>query len=272
MVIYPALPFRHSRYFTLIELLVVVAIIAILAALLLPALNLSRQRSQTMACASQLKQMGTAHLMYANDYDMYAISIKYANSINWWTMVASYATAIPAGKLNATGFKKHPSARQLVYCPTMAGFGFNEPPTSTTQQQDTNYTANYDLMADNPSSKAAKCPRLSSLKKPSATFLHTDSRGMPTVADPQCRTVTLSHPIHLRSDTASGAISYPHNGGSYMYNDTRGTINVVFVDGHVKSFRLKDRLPASDKAGPILPVAYSYPYGWVSVNDACLYE
>ena len=55
--------------FTLVELLVVVAIIAILAALLLPALGQARQRSRVVLCASNLRQSGVAVSVYAQEYE-----------------------------------------------------------------------------------------------------------------------------------------------------------------------------------------------------------
>ncbi len=79
---------RRSRGFTLIELLVVIAIIAILAAILFPVFAKAREKARQTSCLSNIKQLATAALMYAQDYDevlpqeyMYS---PYPTNLFWW--------------------------------------------------------------------------------------------------------------------------------------------------------------------------------------------
>ena len=119
----------NVKSFTLIELLVVIAIIAILASMLLPALQKARESGRSAKCQSNLKSLGTALQMYGDDNNGYimhrsgALDIK-KNPTSGIARIAQYVGGPSWGEIQADETKRDASLiPEVFFCPS------NEPYT-----------------------------------------------------------------------------------------------------------------------------------------------
>ena len=205
--------------FTLIELLIVIAIIAILAALLLPALRNAKEKGKSATCMSQLHQIGLAAIMIAAE-----------NGDTFPYVVANSIAYLPPESRDAFNqiFRGN---RYMFYCPNdYAPGGTWATPADWTTPISGLYRIGYYYVAN---------PRLNTSTGPIDNSLCFDSNGNGTVTDEYLVTFKDARPseVAICADaTGTPTPTYPDNW--YFAHPPaygKGTLNVLYGDGHVEA-------------------------------------
>jgi prepilin-type N-terminal cleavage/methylation domain-containing protein/prepilin-type processing-associated H-X9-DG protein len=207
--------------FTIVELLTVIAIVAVLAATLLPALSRARESSKRAVCLNNLKQIGIAFMLYTDDYDDFfpcAQDPVNTSPVYWlwmgrgWRGILNpYLSRYPAGKTS-----------RIFTCPSDK--------TAPRNWESTSYAYSM-CFYHSPE-------QIDAMASPSDTY--DPARIVPSLGQKSSKV------LHPAKKILAGEWLDNHSGGANNWWSWAGARNYLFADGHAEYLPANRILPAND--------------------------
>jgi prepilin-type N-terminal cleavage/methylation domain-containing protein/prepilin-type processing-associated H-X9-DG protein len=244
---------RKLKGFTLIELLVVIAIIALLLSIVMPALKKAKEAGRRVVCANQLKTLGIANVMYANQYNSAYVPIFYRTSTNTtdsWVTNKAFRSCLGIDAFKSASTTSDYMTPKAFLCPSDT---ISTDPKNSVGTVLTSYGYNYTDWGWNNVNYAGH--KTNNIPLPGVKLAFTDS--VDWWVDWKAADYTKGWDILGQANITDYRTAGPEGNaplfGPTIYRHSEG-VNVGFYDGHVKNMKKQEVFVIEDyEASPKRP-------------------